>query len=92
MSIKDKVLGALGTVKHYLGIADKQKVDSQVLEKRFNACQNCPNKKNILGADVCGVCGCPLFQKLPLLYDPKETEIQGNLVTNKCPDPNGAKW
>lgn len=91
--IKETVLGLLGVAKHYLGLANSELVSDEELVKRYEACNNCPNKnKAFFGADTCGVCGCPLYQKLALKYDPKESEIKGELVLNHCPDPKGQKW
>lgn len=84
MSIKDTILGGVGLLKHYLGVANKEKVSNLDLEKRFELCDKCPRKQNI-PFSICGVCKCPLAQKLPLLYNPVETEQQGQLVKNTCP-------
>jgi len=91
-SIKDTVLGGIGILKHYIGLANKENVAPEELQKRFDACQNCPSKtRAFYGADTCGICGCPLYQKLPLMYDPKATEQKGELVINRCP-AEVSKW
>lgn len=91
--VEEKIKGIIGIAKHYLGLANKEEVTSAELLNRKTICDSCPKKnKAYFGVDTCGVCGCPLFQKLPLLYDPKLSEIKGELVLNKCPDQDGSKW
>lgn len=87
MSVKDTALGVLGLLKHYLRQANDDKVSTDVVIKRYSVCDNCPYKKTF-PYEFCGVCLCPLAQKLPLMYDPKQTEIQGQLVENVCPKGN----
>lgn len=38
--------------------------NQSLAEYRLNICKQCPYKENILGQDVCGLCGCVLDAKV----------------------------
>jgi hypothetical protein len=39
-----------------------QRIDSYVQERR-NICNSCEHKKKIIGANMCGKCGCSIWAK-----------------------------
>lgn len=46
-------------------------------EKRYEICNSCTNRvNNILGVEICKVCGCPLSKKIFTLKDQESCPIK----------------
>ena len=63
-------------------------------EHRYSICEGCEHRKKLLGAEICGKCGCPLSKKIfsskmsetcPMgLWDEIDKDYKKNILSKKA--------
>lgn len=92
LSFFEKLQAATALTKLALGIHDKTQVSATEQAMRWSKCTPCTkNKKGfdllvMKEVDKCALCGCSLHRKIPLEFDPVESEKRGEKVRTHCPD------